>query len=156
MTTNIDNLKYQLNIRSNNNNTEEFKQLLKKFNNFLVLDVEINKRLFYRFRKVSNYNSSSLVESQITKLLLDGLSNDNILDELINKYGYSNKEANDIFTDYQEKADIQQVNKSRYRDPGVVLSFLYTNNSFQWDRRMQIRISNVPYISISGFSSQHI
>ena len=65
LTTIIDNLKYQLNIRSNNNNTEEFKQLLKKFNNFLVLDVEINKRLFYRFRKVSNYNSSSLVESQI-------------------------------------------------------------------------------------------
>ena len=58
LTTNIDNIKYQLNIRSNNNNIEEFKQLLRKFNNFL-LDIEVNKKFFYRFRKIDNYNSSS-------------------------------------------------------------------------------------------------
>ncbi len=129
-TTHIDNVKFQLNVRSNNNNTEDFKQLLKKFNNFLVLDIEVNKKSFYRFRKINNYNSSSMVENQIAKYLHDGFSMDSILEELTEKYGYPKNEASDLISNYVEKEIIQQVNKSRFRDPGVVISFLYSNNSF--------------------------
>jgi hypothetical protein len=123
-------VKFQLDIRSNNNNTEDFKRLLKKFNNFLVLDIEVNKKAFYRFRKINNYNSSSMVENQIAKYLHDGFSMDSILEELTEKYGYPKKEASELINDYKEKDIIQQVNKSRFRDTGVVISFVYSNNSF--------------------------
>ena len=42
-----------------------------------------------------------------------------------------NKEADDILNDYKEKADLNLINKSRFREQGVIISFLYTNNSFQ-------------------------